>query len=1067
MAQARSEQVKAVEARRDSASRAAPAIARARIGGRRGTLLGPGRPLEPATRKDMEKSFGRGFGGIRVHDDAHAHGSARALGALAYSAGNDIVFAQGQYAPQTAAGRALIAHELAHSVQQSGVAMKAAGRLPIGANPGLEAEADRAAVAVTSGRRVPALSTSGAPALHRATAAQGASGAQPPAPLPEGARLEIVPPDGDGSRVAVIMPMLTLPAFKGAGAWVKDAYSNAATGQRLNFSPVVAGKRIKATMEEPGTDYQLVWIKKHGFGSLKQIAEAFETSSDPDVKSALKRTDVTNILAGFKDGNQGGCDIDHIVEKQLGGGSVGANLQLLTRVTNQTAGRETYNQLRQAAEALIPCLPKATELQIRYGNAEFKETGAPDASYEIENLLRSQKVKGSGTGAPGSGAPVALIAGGLREIVNLEASGTTPIPTGAQRLVSALRLKDYMRQGKKQKQDEITADLATKPMTPGKSGVTLRAESIPDPTGPGEARDLKIDKHANSKVPFLIPYMSPGVLTEINYDAAGKVSGKGTITPTIKFLGKLDVEFGPDLLKIVKGIEPEKLKSPAPKVFRFTQGNLSLQLAPTFLASGSLSFTVGPAANPLILGELAARADGDAFVASGTLKPARKIPGVDKAEGVVEYHSKNGWSGKLTSSTSSIPGSTADLELGFTGKGGGLNPYGSGTLTTRIGNTQLVLQANWDGLDLSYKGGVTIPNPLPLVKEVALDGSYAKEVLRLTGNADIVWNQFKGSMKVTYVRKDGEAEGKFSGQATVARDTEKSSVKVTLKYNEAGKLTGSGTGAYQVTKDIRPELGIMVSEDGRIKATGEVKLKDIAFGKAWPAPPNDNKTIVKGGLKFRFPTPLVVVNGFGEITGSLGVRYGVGPVMLKGVVFNGELYPLEKDPKIKARLKGVLAVPAFGELYGTIGAFLGVEVLGGAVSLKGGIEARPALRVQGEAGLAIDAAYASGAFSFSAEAYAKGQMYVTLAINLKAEVSAGYGFWSHEWIYKVASMSKKLGPELKVTIGKIAYSPEGGMTWPSLSQIKVEPTTLDAMTIMKELMSDARDKEGTKEPRPK
>jgi hypothetical protein len=596
--------------------------------------------------------------------------------------------------------------------------------------------------------------------------------------------------------------------------------------------------------------------------------------------------------------------------------------------------------------------------------------------------------------------------------------------------------------------------------------VTLRAESVPDPNGPGEARDLKIDSSKNSKVPFLIPYMSPGELSEIKYDAQGKVSGKGTITPTIKFLGKLNVEFGPDMLKIVKGLEPEKLKSPAPDFFRFTQGNLSVNLAPSFSANGSLSFTVGPAAKPLILGELTASADGDAFVAVGKLKAARKIPGIDKAEGDVQYHSKTGWSGKLTSTTSSIPGSTANLELGFTDKAGKLTPYGKGEITSRIRTTTLVMRADWDGQELSYKGGVTIPNPLPLIKEVALSGSYAKETLRLSGNADIAWNQFKGSMKVVYVRKDGDEDGKFSGEATVSHTTEKSSVKVTLKYNEAGKLSGSGTASYQVTKDIRPELGIVISEDGRIKATGEVKLKDIPFGKAWPAPPDNSKKLLGAAIKFSVPTPLPAVTAFLEIYGSLGVRYGVGPVMLRGVVFIGELYPLERDPRIKARLKGALVVPAFGEIYGSVGANLGVEVLGGAIGAKGGIEVRPALRVQGEAGIGVDAVYASGAFAFSAEAYAKGQMYATLKVNLKAEVSAGWGLWTHEWIYNLASFSKKLGPELKVTLGKIAYSPQGGMTWPSLSQIKLEPATIDAKTLIADLMKSAKDKDGdVKEPK--
>lgn len=81
-------------------------------------LATPGRPLEPALRQDMEQRFGHDFGRVRVHLDSSAAASAREVGALAYTVGRDVVFAQGQFAPHSAQGRRLLAHELAHTVQQ-------------------------------------------------------------------------------------------------------------------------------------------------------------------------------------------------------------------------------------------------------------------------------------------------------------------------------------------------------------------------------------------------------------------------------------------------------------------------------------------------------------------------------------------------------------------------------------------------------------------------------------------------------------------------------------------------------------------------------------------------------------------------------------------------------------------------------------------------------------------------------------------------------------------------------------------------------------------------------------
>jgi hypothetical protein len=79
-----------------------------------------GQPLDPATRAFMEERFNHDFGDVRVHADAQAAESARAINALAYTVGSETVFGAGQYAPATREGRKLLAHELTHVVQQRG-----------------------------------------------------------------------------------------------------------------------------------------------------------------------------------------------------------------------------------------------------------------------------------------------------------------------------------------------------------------------------------------------------------------------------------------------------------------------------------------------------------------------------------------------------------------------------------------------------------------------------------------------------------------------------------------------------------------------------------------------------------------------------------------------------------------------------------------------------------------------------------------------------------------------------------------------------------------------------------
>lgn len=77
-------------------------------------LRSPGHPLDSATRAFFEPRFGHDFSHVRIHTDSHAADSARSVNALAYTAGSRIVFAPGQYSPDSTPGRTLLAHELVH-----------------------------------------------------------------------------------------------------------------------------------------------------------------------------------------------------------------------------------------------------------------------------------------------------------------------------------------------------------------------------------------------------------------------------------------------------------------------------------------------------------------------------------------------------------------------------------------------------------------------------------------------------------------------------------------------------------------------------------------------------------------------------------------------------------------------------------------------------------------------------------------------------------------------------------------------------------------------------------------
>ena len=127
-----------------------------------------GAALDPATRGFMESRFDHDFSDVRVHTDDKAAASATDVNADAYTVGRDVVFGRGQYAPHSPSGRKVLAHELAHVVQQRGRTGAPAGIEP--ENAPLEHDAQQTADAVTSGAGAAGGQRSAARGVQRSSA---------------------------------------------------------------------------------------------------------------------------------------------------------------------------------------------------------------------------------------------------------------------------------------------------------------------------------------------------------------------------------------------------------------------------------------------------------------------------------------------------------------------------------------------------------------------------------------------------------------------------------------------------------------------------------------------------------------------------------------------------------------------------------------------------------------------------------------------------------------------------------------------------------------------------------
>ncbi|MCH9686605.1 MAG: DUF4157 domain-containing protein [Deltaproteobacteria bacterium] len=127
--------------RRAAQARSNDGISTTPVAAGRLRTIGEGQPLEPGIRQTMEGLFDADFSGVRVHEGP----TAEAMGALAFTLGEQLHFAPGLYDPTTRHGVELLGHELTHVVQQRDgrVANPYGQGVAIVQDPALEAEADR------------------------------------------------------------------------------------------------------------------------------------------------------------------------------------------------------------------------------------------------------------------------------------------------------------------------------------------------------------------------------------------------------------------------------------------------------------------------------------------------------------------------------------------------------------------------------------------------------------------------------------------------------------------------------------------------------------------------------------------------------------------------------------------------------------------------------------------------------------------------------------------------------------------------------------------------------------
>lgn len=1025
------------------------------------TLDTPGRPLDADTRAFMEPRFNRDFSAVRVHDDSAASRSADEVGAHAYTVGQDIVFAQGQYQPQDDAGRSLLAHELAHTLQQQGLQRSALSSLPPQSADyqQLEQQADRAASQVMAGGAVDvaSLGRSGPQLACKKTTAPAPEvkpAATPAAQLVDDkdeekpeftARYKTdtfnreftltsseVPVKVAGqvsaSKGVYEVDKLILPALKGpeAEALCAKPYRPLKAVYKLEGSKAVPEKGSNIA-RDPTHTLRRNWLDKQGYKPGK------------DAEARWKAVGGLSPFPSVPNGPT--AEVDHIQELQVGGDNGKENLQLLDKVDNGASGSLIQQQLANLAlgafadakEVLGNKRPKKIELQFkgvsmqgspkvglayqlgkRFADASITaETAMLVIDYELKVLGNSVKLK-----LPADNKKLVPLAGSSYA-ENLAAS----------RAIKGLTLTAFERPDKGRGQEKVhfTLDAEIPNFKPkGKNAMSFPVAA--DGTVQLPSGNLR------APIQFEFTKLSPGRFTKLSLDANGVVA-EGTIKPTVPLLPTLTVTMSGNSLKVSKGIDKDKIKPPFPGV-KVTEASLGMELSPEFKPFGNLAFEFGGKQKLADL-KLRAEADANGLVLLGDLFVF--LPGVDNAKGEVSYRGGE-WSGGAHIEASSI-------KLPYV-KSGAIDLFFKGRKIDASGKVQLALPGgNEAELELKYtnakwifagRGRFKVKSPY--LKPIDASLWYDGELFIAKGKAGFAFAGLDGTVDATYENRDGR--DKVYGKGDIKIDKGKAKGNIGVELQPSGKVTGKGKLSYEIKKDLVASAGITVDDNQRITFDGELSFPDIKLFERFPKNSEDNTIFKASGS---IPIPGASIGPIGlkvKLWGSLGYYYYVGPGVLTGVKAAVRFNPFDDNPDFNFNLKAKASIPAGGGIRGKVGADVALDAY--VAEVGGGLNVEARAGLEGKAELGGEIAYSKDKFSVDASAYVGGK--VVLAADLNARVYAEAGVWKFkvrtEKTWKLAGGTFDTGLNLGVRL-PLHYDNIEGFRMPRLADIKPEPANLD------------------------
>jgi hypothetical protein len=1038
------------------------------------TLRSVGKPLDAGTKSFMESRFGHDFSQVRVHTDSQAAQSAKSVQAHAYTVGQDIAFGEGKYQPGTSQGQRLLAHELAHTVQQRGLQRSAdnLSGLSNSEDSRYEAEADRTADRVVgmkaSAHPAPLpVTRAGRPILSRSP--YGTSKKK----LPKGvSKDEENKPDPD--EAAYKVSSLEVPAEKGKvnfhlfeeAAGRPDPYG-------LKTTREVEGGKVKSSDQEERDDPSRLrrkWLSQLDLKNNEDTDKIWRDAGGGKEFPYLRKDGKTEMSM-----QSDPCEVDHVIELQLGGRNNPENLQLLDKEDNGKSGRVLKQWTVEKTQSIIDAVwdkddkKNLSKVTLRFESVKMKGSKATNNCLKYSEKMKTEAVKAAAKASSGDYVIRAVPDSTEEDGTKAGASkrikkAVIPKPTDkktdlkgtdAQNLIKYLSL-DTLITGKNGDVIEAT------PTGKFKDVVTMDGETKivlsvgPQPGGVLSLKDMSNPLVKKGKKKFKMRYFSPGTIDRMDLTPDWDWDWTGTLYPDPGTLlpKSIGLRQRGDSLSISSNLDPKEIKSPIPGM-KITSGNLSVQILPTLSASGSLTFIIGSEAKPLADGKLDVGANTEGLTATGEL--AAHIPGVDEAKAKVNY--QNGeWSAHIGVGTSQVKlPLVKKAQLGLDLDKNGVQPSGDVTLGLPNELGEVTVGFLKENEKYVFKGDGSIRIPVPGMKDqpVKVSARYDGEDFKATARGvGFSWKGLKGELtEITYHIKNG-GEGKTSGSGKISIERNGITGEIQVKFSEAGKFSGKGEVSYPFKirdNEVLAKGGVEIDENQKVHVSGAmsvekpIKLFD-RFG--------DTKNLFH--VEKHIPLPGVSIGPVGIVAvveGGVSIHYYFGPGQLEEVKITADVNPLEPDPDLKATFHCKLNIPAEAGFDGTVGGGIGVDA--GLGSVTGTLTVTAGLNLHGSLGGPLDVQYAQKKLDVKAKPGLDAALDLGLSLDAHARAQAGIGRFSvgveKDW---------NLGHRA-VTLGQfgmhapIEWSSDGGFKPPSMDQIEWKKPEINFNSVLKQLMEGA------------